>query len=83
MEKFRTKKVSVKLECACLETFFFREKFGEYYEFLGSSICESKVHGYYLKEFFKLKSIIRCNVENLDLANYDELPRFVCTSILN
>lgn len=82
MRNFRTKKVSLKMECTCVEINYFKEHYSDYYEFLGCDVCESKIHGFYLKEFYKRKSIVLCNTERLDLSSYEGLPRFVCASIL-
>lgn len=80
MRQFRTKKVKVTLDCFCVETSFFRKNFLDYYEYLGSSLCESKVHGYYFKEFFKRKSTLQCEALGIDPQVLDDLPRFVCVS---
>lgn len=80
MRQFRTKRIKVTLECLCVETSFFRKNFLDYYEYLGSSLCESKVYGYYLKEFYKRKTTVHCEALGIDPQVLDDLPRFVCAS---
>lgn len=80
MEKFRTKKMSVKLDCVCMNKEYFDVHYFEYYVFLNMQICYSKVHGTYFKSFYKLKSLVYILSLGLDKSKYYELPHFVCAS---
>lgn len=81
MKTFRTKKINVKLECACLNPVDF-SSIEDYYTFVTSDVCYSKVHGYYTKRFFMLRPKHILEAFFYDASTYDSMPRFVCVSVL-
>ena len=80
MEKFRTKEMSVKLNCTCVNKEYFENTYREYYEFLSCSIVNSKTHGFYVKTFYKLKPLPLIIPSSFDVVSYSNLPIFVCAS---
>lgn len=81
MKQFRTKNINVNLVCACFNPSEF-SKVEDYYTFLTSEVCESKVHGYYNKRFFMLRPKHILESFCYDVSSYDDMPRFVCVSVL-
>lgn len=80
MEKFRTKKMSVKINCTLMNEEYFDNNYREYYEFLSCEIAVSKTHGFYAKKFYKLKSVPLIIPSTFDLKLHANLPIFICTS---
>ena len=80
MEKFRTKTMSVKLICTCMNQEYFDNNYREYYEFITCDIASSKIHGYYNKRYYKIRSLKSLNSSGLDMDCYFNLPIFICTS---
>ena len=80
MEKFRTKEMSVKINCTLMNKEYFENNYREYYEFVSCEISKSKRHGYYNKRFYKIKSLRVLNSLGLDMDCYFNLPIFVCAS---
>ena len=81
MKTFRTKSLNVKLECACFNPVVFSE-IEDYYIYLTSEVCESKVHGYFIKRFFMLRPKHILEAFCYDVSSYDDMTRFVCVSPL-
>ncbi len=82
MKEFRTKKMSVKISCACVSNEYFDSHFRDYYDFLVFDIGESKIHGYYRKTFYKIKPVSAVISLGLDMNRYVDLPSFVCTAVI-
>lgn len=80
MKEFRTKEMSIKICCACVNDEYFSNKLRDYYCFLSCSIPYSKKHGYYRKTFYKLKSFYELSDLGCNTIEYSELPTFVCAS---
>lgn len=80
MEEFRTKTMSVKISCTCVNDEYFDTHFRNYYNFVTCQIGVSKKHGYYNMRFYKIKSLQVLNSSGLDMNRYFDLPIFVCAS---
>lgn len=80
MKEFITKKMSVKLNCACINDTYFSNNLRDYYEFLSCEICDSKIYGYYLKSFYRLRSFFELIDLGFDAIKYSEMPTNICAS---
>lgn len=80
MEKFRTERMSVKIDFTCVNDDYFNIHYSDYYDFLSYGYAKSKVHGYYLKTFYKLKTFLSATHSGLDMNLYYDLPLYVCAS---
>lgn len=80
MEKFRIKKMSVKLYFSCVNDGYFNNNLRDYYEFLSCEICDSKIYGYYLKSFYRLRSFSELFALGFDAVKYSEMPTNICAS---
>ena len=76
----RTKNLSVKISCVCVSKEYFDSHFRDYYDFLTYNTYKSKLHGYYGKTFYRIKSISDFVSYGLDIKRYSDLPRFICVS---
>lgn len=80
MEKFKTKTMTVKIPCTCVNQEYFDSHLRKYYNFMTCEISSSKRHGYYNKRFYKIQSLRVLNSLGLDMDRYFNLPDFVCAS---
>lgn len=80
MKQFRTKEMSVKLSFTCVSNEYFANNLRDYYVYFSSELCESKVHGFYFKTFYKLHSYSEFVVLGFDTNKYSELPAYICVS---
>lgn len=81
-KNFRTKQMSIKVRCACVSNEYFTNNLRDYYEFISLDFFESKVHGFYRKTFYKLRSYSECIDLGISSDKYSEMPAYICTSIL-
>nr|CDL65690.1 unnamed protein product [uncultured bacterium] len=80
MKQFRRKQMRVKLDFTCVNADYFDSNFLDYYDLLTIELSQSKVHGFYCKSFYKLKSILAIKCLGLDKDFYYTLPQFMCKS---
>lgn len=72
--------MDIKLWFTCVNDDYFENHYRAYYEFLSYDVKTSKLHGSYLKTFYKLRPYEAIVHSCLDKDLYCELPFFVCTS---
>ena len=80
MENFRTKEISVKLCCTCINEDYFSTHYRRYYEYLSFETKKNKLYGTYVKSFYKLRPYEFFVETGLSDDLYCELPFFVCAS---
>lgn len=81
MKTNRTKNLSVKLKCECISIGDF-SLIEDYYTYLTSDFCNSKVHGDYFKRYYMLMPKYIFESLGYDVSSYDDMPRFVCVSVI-
>ena len=81
MNEFRTKEMSIKVSCACVSPRYFYNNFRDYYDLIAYDFYRSKVHGPYIKFFYKLKPL-NSIVSDIDEDFYCQLPSYVCKSTI-
>ena len=82
MKEFRTKEMSIKVRCACVSLEYFSNHFGDYYDLIAYDFAHSKVHGTYIKFFYKLKPSNSIVFSDIDEDSYCQLPSYVCKSTI-
>lgn len=83
MKEYRTKVMSIKVRCACVNSEYFSNKYSDYYDLISWDLSESKRYGKHLKSYYVLKPFSDIKALGLDEDFYfDELPAYVCTSII-
>lgn len=80
MEKFRRELMRVELYFTCVSEEYFNYNLREYYDFLSFELLETKLHGFYGKYFYKLKSPSSIIALGLDMDFSSKLPCFICAS---
>ncbi len=82
MKEFRTKEMSIKIRCCCVSVEYFSNNFRNYYDFIGHNFSRSKVHGTYIKFFYKLKPLNSILLSDIDEEFYSQLPPYICKSTI-
>lgn len=80
MKEFRTKEMSIKVRCACVNDDYFDLHYRDYYDYLTYELIKSESRGSYVKSFYKLKTFESVANFGIDEDLYCELPFFVCAS---
>lgn len=82
MKEFRTKEMSIKVRCACVNHAYFSTHFSDYYDLVAIDYARSKVHGSYFKFFYKLKNKDSIVFSDIDDSSYFQFPPYVCKSTI-
>ena len=82
MKQFSKKTMSVKFYFTCINEDYFNNHYRAYYDFMAFASSRSKAHGFYVKSYFKIKTMSDILSLGLDKKTYYELPTYVCSSVI-
>lgn len=80
MKEFRTKEMSFKFRCTCINDEYFRNHLRSYYGFVSCEHFKSNRYGSYSKTLFILRSFSELCDFGISATKYSEMPLFVCVS---